>query len=154
MLKYDWSDSMDKIPQPISIQYAKNDMLLVKKKVFALPVAMWLTLMMVPPLSAEEAGTSDPLSRPSLGGPDAVENQMKSDRIESDVLIESSLFKPYFAWKDGISNFHLTLWQVDEREEAGVEDGWGVSCHLHIMSAISGCRLSGPATRKLVPARL
>jgi porin len=24
-----------------------------------------------------------------------------------------------------LDNFHLTLWHVDEREEAGVEDGWG-----------------------------
>jgi hypothetical protein len=69
---------MDKIPRPISIQCAKSDMLLAKKKVFDLHVAIWLILLIAPPLSAEEADTSDQLSRPSLGGPDAVENQMES----------------------------------------------------------------------------
>lgn len=67
MLNYDWSGATDKFTRSIYVQYAKSDTLLVKKTVCALPVAMWLTLLIVPPLSAEEAGTSDPLSHPSLG---------------------------------------------------------------------------------------
>jgi hypothetical protein len=78
MFKYNWSGATDVFPQPIYVQYAKSDTLLMKKTVCALPVAMWLILMIAPPLSAEEADTSDPLSRPGLGGPDAVENQMES----------------------------------------------------------------------------
>jgi hypothetical protein len=61
-------------------------------------------LMLSRPVSAEESSTSPQSNRPKLGGPDAIENQMESDRIERGVLIESSLFKPYFAWKEGISN--------------------------------------------------
>jgi porin len=62
------------------------------------------TLVVSTPVSAEESSASPQSNRPKLGGPDAIENQMESDRIKSDVLFESTLFKPYFAWKQGISN--------------------------------------------------
>jgi hypothetical protein len=56
MFKYDWSGATDIFPQPIYVQYAKGDTLLIKKTVCVLPVAIWLTLITVPPLHAEEAG--------------------------------------------------------------------------------------------------
>jgi hypothetical protein len=34
-----------------------------------------------------------------LGGPDAVKNQVVSDRTDKDVLYESKLLRPYFEWR-------------------------------------------------------
>jgi porin len=63
-----------------------------------------LLIMLVPgPLSAEETGISEPISRPQLGGPNAVENQIESDQAEKDVLFDSDFFKPYSEWKGNVS---------------------------------------------------
>ncbi len=51
---------------------------------------------------AQETESSDKAQHPSLGGPDAVKNQMESDRADKDALYEFRLLKPYFDWKDGI----------------------------------------------------
>lgn len=51
---------------------------------------------------AQDPETSDETRRPSLGGPDAVENQLETDRAEKDVLYESKLLKPYFEWQAGL----------------------------------------------------
>lgn len=67
--------------------------------VYRVVVAALLILRLVQPGFAQESGTSDEQRRPSFGGPDAVENQMESDRTEENVLYESKLLKPYFAWQ-------------------------------------------------------
>jgi len=77
-----------------------------KKKVTGLFVAVLLILLVVQPLFAEEAGTTEPITHPNLGGPDAVENQMELDRADKDVLFESKYLEPYFEWKDGIKEKH------------------------------------------------
>ena len=73
-----------------------------KRKIYGFIAAALLILLTVQPSLAEEPGTSDQASRPSLGGPDAVENQIESDRADKDALYEFRLLKPYFDWKDGI----------------------------------------------------
>ncbi len=50
----------------------------------------------------QESGASDSISRPSFGGPDAVENLIESDRADRDVLFESHVFDPFFEWQAGI----------------------------------------------------
>ncbi len=74
-------------------------MKLRERKTYGFIAAVLLILLTVQPGSAQEPGASEQASRPSLGGPDAVENQMESDRAEKDVLYESKLLKPYFEWQ-------------------------------------------------------
>jgi hypothetical protein len=45
---------------------------------------------------AQAAEASNEKGYPRLGGPDAVESQIESDRTEKKVLYESKLLKPYF----------------------------------------------------------
>jgi porin len=80
----------------------ENYMISGKRKVYGFFVAVLLILLVAQPLSAEETETSDQTSRPSLGGPDAIENQLESDRADKDVLFESEYLKPYFDWKTGL----------------------------------------------------
>jgi porin len=56
-------------------------------------------LWTVQPGFAQESETSGETRPPRLGSPDAVENQLESDRAEKDVLYESKLLKPYFEWQ-------------------------------------------------------
>jgi porin len=80
----------------------ENDMISGKRKVYGFFVAVLLILLVAQPLSAEEPGSSDQVSRPSLEGPNFNENQMESDRADKDVLYDFRLLKPYFEWKAGI----------------------------------------------------
>jgi porin len=70
--------------------------------------ARWLLFAGLPLLlstqasSAEAVEASDRATPPNFGGPDAVENQIESDRAVKDVLLETELFKPYLGWKEGI----------------------------------------------------
>ena len=79
-----------------------KDMISGKRKIYGFIAAALLILLTVQPSLAEELEASDQASRPSLGGPDAVVNQMESDRADKDALYEFRLLKPYFDWKDGI----------------------------------------------------
>ena len=45
----------------------------------------------------------DQSTRPSLGGPDSVQQRLELDRAEKDTLYESKLFKPYFKWKANLA---------------------------------------------------
>lgn len=79
-----------------------KDMISGKRKIYGFIAAALLILLTVQPSLAEEPGTSDQASRPSLGGPDAVGNQLESDRADKDALYESEYLKPYFDWKTGL----------------------------------------------------
>ena len=69
-------------------------------------VAALLMLWTVQPGLAQEPGRDDNKRRPRLGGPDAVENQLETDREEKDVLYESKLLKPYFEWQASLKEKH------------------------------------------------
>ena len=56
-------------------------------------------LWMVQSGFAQESKPSEEARRPRLGGPDAVENQMETDRAEKDALYEFKFLKPYFDWQ-------------------------------------------------------
>ena len=58
------------------------------------------------PLSAQEPETSEPVSFPSFGGPDSVENLIESNRADKDVLYEIDLFDPFSDWQAGIKEEH------------------------------------------------
>ena len=62
-------------------------------------VAALLILWMVQQGFAQESKPSEEARRPRLGGPDAVENQMETDRAEKDALYEFKFLKPYFDWQ-------------------------------------------------------
>lgn len=64
-----------------------------------------LSVVLIPcsGLAASET-PSEEGERPNLGGPDAVENQMESDRAEKDKLYEFEFLKPYYDWKDHLQN--------------------------------------------------
>ncbi len=47
--------------------------------------------------------SSEKTTRPSLGGPDSVQQRLELDRAEKDTLYESKLFKPYFKWKANLA---------------------------------------------------
>ena len=79
-----------------------KDMISGKRIIYGFIAAALLILLTVQPSLAEEPGTSDRVSRPSLGGPDAVGNQLESDRADKDVLFESEYLKPYVDWKTGL----------------------------------------------------
>jgi porin len=66
------------------------------------PVAGLLFQLGTQMSSAEGVALSDRATRPSFGGPDAIENQIESDRAVKDVLFETELFKPYLEWKESI----------------------------------------------------
>jgi porin len=66
------------------------------------PVAGLLFQLGTQTSSAEVVETSDRTIRPSFGGPDAIENQIESDRAVKDVLFETELFKPYLEWKESL----------------------------------------------------
>jgi len=88
-----------------------KNMILLRKKACVFIVAVLLILWTVQPGLAQESKAPGEKRRPSLGGPDAVENQMESDRADKDVLYESRLLKPYFEW------------QVDLKEKYGFSFG-------------------------------
>jgi hypothetical protein len=60
-----------------------------KRKIYGFIAAALLILLTVQPSLAEELAASDQASRPNFGGPDAVENQIESDRADKDALYES-----------------------------------------------------------------
>jgi hypothetical protein len=60
-----------------------------KRIIYGFIAAALLILLTVQPSLVEELEASDQASRPSLGGPDAIENLMESDRADKDVLFES-----------------------------------------------------------------
>ena len=66
------------------------------------PVAGLLFQLVTQMSSAEVVEISDRTTRPSFRGPDAIENQIESDRAVKDVLFETELFKPYLEWKESI----------------------------------------------------
>jgi porin len=57
--------------------------------------------------------TSHEKGYPSLGGPDAVESQIESDRTEKKVLYESKLLKPYFKWQADLKEKHAFSFGID-----------------------------------------
>jgi porin len=76
------------------------------KKTSRIIIAALLILWAVQPCFAQESKTTAGKRRPSLGSPDAVENQMASDRAEKDVLYESRFLKPYFEWQADLKEKH------------------------------------------------
>jgi porin len=69
-----------------------------------------LLLLVVQSLSAQESEESDQVPdsadqehRPSFGGPDSVENLLRSNRADKDVLFETSAFDSFSDWQTGIS---------------------------------------------------
>jgi porin len=66
---------------------------------------VFLSIVSIPIFSlAASDNPTDQDRRPRLGGPDAVENQMESDRAEKDKLYELEFLKPYYDWKDRLKN--------------------------------------------------
>ncbi|MHC4291457.1 MAG: carbohydrate porin [Planctomycetota bacterium] len=65
-----------------------------------------LSLLLILTFVNNSFGASDQspekLNRSNLGGPDAVENQMKTDRAEKDSLFDFRFFEPYFGWKSSL----------------------------------------------------
>ncbi len=64
-----------------------------------------LVMLTAKPLLAGSEPSSDGPQRPRLGGPQAIENQIESDRAARDLdLFEIPILKPYFAWKDDLAD--------------------------------------------------
>lgn len=90
-----------------------KDMISAKRKIHGFIAAALLILLTVQLSLAEEPEAYRQVSRPSLGGPDAVRNQIESDRAEKDVLFESTFLKPYLDWKDGIKEKYGLSFGID-----------------------------------------
>jgi porin len=80
---------------------------------YSVVVAALLIIWTVQPGFAQESKTSDEARRPRLGGPNAVENQLESDRAEKDVLYESKLLKPYFEWQASLKEKYGFSFGID-----------------------------------------
>jgi len=64
-----------------------------------------LFMLAAKPALAEDEPLGDGAQRPRLGGPQAIENQIESDRAARDLdLFEIPLLKPYFDWKDNLAD--------------------------------------------------
>jgi len=71
----------------------------ISRKARCIIIPAVLILLNVHHGAARKTAMTDEGQHPSLGGPDAVENQMESDRADKDVLYESKLLKPCFEWQ-------------------------------------------------------
>ena len=93
--------------------------MIIKNTVSLTRIIVYLFLMILlegalsKPAIAQTAETSDEKGYPSLGGPDAVESQIESDRTEKKALYESKLLKPYFKWQADLKEKHAFSFGID-----------------------------------------